>query len=120
MGGANIGFFPGASDDQLESIPRIAVEPRSRVVWKSQRVTLQCLAGNGTVTIDHEWFHDRKPVNVTGGRQTLEKNGSLVIVSFDERDTGDYYCLVRFVINGQSQRVFAMRSRAAKLEKYSE
>jgi hypothetical protein len=46
---------------------------------------------------------------------TLEKNGSLVIASFDERDIGNYYCLVRFVIDG---RVFAMRSVTARLDKY--
>jgi hypothetical protein len=100
-----------------EPIPRIAVEPRNLVVWKSQQVTLPCLVANGTAAISYEWLHNDRSVDVTGGRQmlTLEKNGSLVIASFDERDIGNYYCLVRFVIDG---RVFAMRSVTARLDKY--
>jgi hypothetical protein len=102
-----------------EPIPRIAVEPRNLVVWKSQQVTLPCLVANGTAAISYEWLHNDRSVDVTGGRQmlTLEKNGSLVIASFDERDIGNYYCLVRFVIDG---RVFAMRSVTARLDKYGE
>lgn len=105
MGGANAVWAYCVVGAQLESSPRILIEPPSRVVWKDTTVTLPCKSENGSV----EWFRNRKSVDVKDGFQILS-NGSLVTVE-REFAVGDYYCQV------SNPQVGVIRSRTTKIEK---
>ena len=107
-------FAVDAQYNQILPGPRIKAEPKSLLVLSHMAATLQCFSESGSIT----WFHNGKSVDIVDGYKILA-NGSLIILSVDEIDVGDYYCEVNTLYVGviRSQTVNLMIEGKSSISK---
>jgi len=92
--------------------PKLTQEPEDKFGIVSQPLELRCQA-TGNPPPSYIWRKGDQEVDVTLPGRKIQ-NGYLMIDSFDEKDAGTYFCVVRvtFMVNGVNKELKLVSRRA--------